>query len=404
MVNAVRAWFAHHVRLGDIAPGLLVVVVALVVSAVTGGNWHTPEAGGVLLTALACAPLLFRSRWPVPVAAATAALDILHLALDHGSPLVPAATMVAVYSMAARTPRRTAWITGGLAALAVTVVAAVTTPATQTRLASLVLLDLLVAAAAVGIGIRRRRMHLAAVEERAARAERSREEEARRRVADERVRIARELHDVVAHHITLVNAQAGVAHHLLRTDPEAAYEALAHIKETSRTALDELRATVGLLRQNDDQPDSREPLPGLDDLDRLVTSFRKAGLPVRLHQQGVHRRPAPAVDLTVYRIVQEALTNARKHAPGRTVELTLGFGADALSVTVANEGPAARVDAPGTGHGLIGMRERAATVGGTLTAGPDPDGGFLVRAELPLLPVLPDLPVPPVLPGPKELR
>jgi signal transduction histidine kinase len=227
------------------------------------------------------------------------------------------------------------------------------------------------------------------VEERAARAERTREEEARRRVADERVRIARELHDVVAHHITLVNAQAGVAHHLLRTDPEAAYEALAHIKETSRTALDELRATVGLLRQTDDQPASREPLPGLADLDRLVTSFRQSGLPVEVGCDKEQHRLAPAVDLTAYRIVQEALTNAHKHAPGRPVHLTLDYGADALSITVANEAADTRVDAPGTGHGLIGMRERAATVGGTLTAGPEPHGGFLVRAELPL-PPLPD--------------
>jgi signal transduction histidine kinase len=393
MLNAARAWFARHERARDIAPGLVVIVVALIVSMVVGGNWHPPEWSGVLLTALACGPLLYRSRWPLAVLTATVAVDILHLVVDHSTPLVPAASMVAAYSMAARTSRRTAWTAGGIAALALTVVAALTTPPSKTPMTGLIALDLLVAATAVGVTVRSRQAHLAAVEERAARAERTREEEARRRVADERVRIARELHDVVAHHITLVNAQAGVAHHLLRTDPEAAYEALAHIKETSRTALDELRATVGLLRQTDDQPASREPLPGLADLDRLVTSFRQSGLPVEVSCDKEQHRLAPAVDLTAYRIVQEALTNAHKHAPGRPVRLTLGYGANALSITIANEAAGTRVDAPGTGHGLIGMRERAATVGGTLTAGPEPHGGFLVHAELPL-PPLPDRPPP----------
>ncbi|TDT98335.1 signal transduction histidine kinase [Streptomyces sp. 846.5] len=387
MLNAARAWFARHERAGDIAPGLVVIVVALCVSMVVGGNWHPPEWSGVLLTALACAPLLYRSRWPLAVLAAAVAVDILHLVVDHSTPLVPAASMVAAYSMAVRTSRRTAWTAGGVAALVVTVVAALTTPSSKTPMTGLIALDLLVAATAIGVTVRSRRLRLAGLEERAARAERTREEEARRRVADERVRIARELHDVVAHHITLVNAQAGVAHHLLRTDPDAAYEALAHIKETSRTALDELRATVGLLRQtDDDQPASREPLPGLADLDRLVASFRQSGLPVEVGCDKEQHQLAPAVDLTAYRIVQEALTNAHKHAPGRPVRLTLDYGANALSITVANEGAGTRVDAPGTGHGLIGMRERAATVGGTLTAGPEPRGGFLVRAELPLPP------------------
>ena len=389
MVDTARAWFARHERAGDIAPGLVVVVIALVTSMVVGGRWHAPEWSGVLLTALACAPLLYRSRRPVAVLAASVALDILHLAVDHSTPLVPAASLVAAYSMAARSSQRTAWIAGGLATLAVTLAAALTTGPGQTPWSSLIALDLVVLATALGAVVRRRQVHLAAVEERAARAERTREEEARRRVADERVRIARELHDVVAHHITLVNAQAGVAHHLLRTDPEAAYEALAHIKETSRTALDELRATVGLLRQTDDQPDSREPLPGLADLDRLVASFRQAGLPVELLGDQQRPRLAPAVDLTAYRIVQEALTNAHKHAPGRPVRLTLDYGANALCITVANEGAGTPVHAPGTGHGLIGMRERAATVGGTLSAAPEPRGGFLVRAELPLPPARP---------------
>jgi signal transduction histidine kinase len=210
------------------------------------------------------------------------------------------------------------------------------------------------------------------------------EEEARHRVTEERVRIARDLHDVVAHHITLVNAQAGVAHHLMRTNPDQAYEALAHIKETSRAALDELRATVGLLRQPDDAPGSRSPIPRLADLDALIGGFRASGLPVEVTRTGTPSPLAPATELTTYRIIQEALTNTHKHASATLTSVVLDYGPHSLRVTVTDDGRPGAAEGPGTGHGLIGMRERAAAIGGTVTADPLPEGGFRVQAELPL--------------------
>jgi signal transduction histidine kinase len=250
--------------------------------------------------------------------------------------------------------------------------------------ASLLRLDFAIAATALGRTVRSRRENLAAARERVEHAERTREEEARRRVTEERVRIARDLHDVVAHHITLVNAQAGVAHHLMRANPEQAFEALAHIKDNSRAALDELRATVGLLRQPDDAPGARAPVPRLADLDTLVTGFEASGLSVSVTRTGGTSPLAPVTDLTAYRIIQEALTNTHKHASASRASVVLDYGVHSLRVAVTDDGRPGAPKGAGTGHGLIGMHERATAIGGTVTAGPRPEGGFQVVAELPL--------------------
>ncbi|WP_431193182.1 sensor histidine kinase [Streptomyces tendae] len=240
----------------------------------------------------------------------------------------------------------------------------------------------------VGQAVRTRRAYLAAVEERARRAEDSRELEARRRVAEERVRIARELHDLVAHQITLANAQATVAAHFFDSRPEQTRASLRELVETTGHALDELRATVGLLRQTGDTAVPDGPAPGLDRLPDLLESFRRAGLEVSVREEGAARTVPPGVDLTAYRIVQEALTNVTKHAAGRGARVGLDWGGGRLTVTVSDDGgapggPPALSDRP-PGYGLIGMRERATAVGGELTAGPRPEGGFLVTARLPL--------------------
>jgi signal transduction histidine kinase len=283
-------------------------------------------------------------------------------------------------------------------------------------------------ATAGGDAIRSRRAYVAAVEERAERAERTREEEARRRVAEERMRIARELHDVVAHHIALVNVQAGVAAHVMDARPDQAKQALAHVREASRTALDELRATVGLLRQSGDPEAPMEPVPGLAQLDPLLDGFRRAGLPVELTitpapgpdkgTDGPAAGPPPipaTVDLTAYRVIQESLTNTRKHAGhGATARVTVVLGRREVTVTVEDRpgehpggcpalaaGDRADRAARGTrpprprpgepenaarpgGHGLLGMRERAAALGGRCEAAPRPEGGFRVHVVLPL--------------------
>jgi signal transduction histidine kinase len=225
-----------------------------------------------------------------------------------------------------------------------------------------------------------------AIRERAEKAERTREEEARRRVAEERLRIARDLHDVVAHHIALVNVQAGVAAHVMDKRPDQAKEALAHVREASRSALDELRATVGLLRQSGDPEAPTEPAPGLDRLDELAGTFRNAGLQVEVARADQDTTLPTAVGLAAYRVVQEALTNVRKHAgPGAKAEVSVVRVGPNIEITVLDDGTVQPPDpAAGGGHGLLGMRERVTAVRGTLTTGPRYGGGFRVHAILPV--------------------
>ncbi|WEH13263.1 histidine kinase [Streptomyces sp. VNUA24] len=379
-----RQWLAGHDRIRDVLPAVPLILIAAAATAVGDSGWHEPRWDEVVWTALSCVPLAFRSRWPLAVALFTLAGDLTLMAVaSHISP-TPAATLVALYTLALHGSRRTAWIVGSTAAVAVTGVYAATHMESLVGGAGLLRFDAVIAATAIGRTVLGRRQNLAAARERAEHAERTREEEARRRVTEERVRIARDLHDVVAHHITLVNAQAGVAHHLMRANPQQAYEALAHIKDNSRAALDELRATVGLLRQYDDAPDSRAPIPRLADLDALVSGFRASGLSVRVTRTGDPSPLASATELTAYRIVQEALTNTHKHASATRTTVVLDYGVHALRVTVTDDGPPGAPKGPGTGHGLMGMRERATAIGGTVTAGPRPEGGFQVVADLPL--------------------
>ena len=209
------------------------------------------------------------------------------------------------------------------------------------------------------------------------------QQEAERIVAEERARIARELHDVVAHRVSLMTVQAGAAKTVAATDPAAALRAMAAVEEAGREALDELRHLLGVLRPTS-LPDAVQPQPGLADLDRLVEQSRAAGLDVSLARAGELVDLPARVELSAYRIVQESLTNALKHAgPGARTRVLLTGDGDALVVEVADDGRGATV-LPGAGHGLVGMRERALLLGGVLEAGPGADGGFRLRARLPL--------------------
>jgi signal transduction histidine kinase len=245
------------------------------------------------------------------------------------------------------------------------------------------LLAFLCAAAAVGLAVRSQRAAVASAEARARQAEASREEEAERRVTDERLRIARELHDVVAHHISVVNVQAGVARHLLDSRPDQAREALGLVREASRTVLAEMSTVLGLLRTGEDELPTA-PAPGLDQVGALVDSTGRAGLRVAVRTTGEPGRLSELADLTAYRVVQESLTNALKHGTG-TADLVLDHGRSAVTVRVCNPVRAGdgRPDLSGGGHGLVGMRERVVAVGGHLTAGPQADGTFLVTAVIP---------------------
>jgi len=298
-------------------PPLIVTMIMICTVAYQDGRPRlVPSGAELILIFHAAAALLFRFRYPVAVAVVTVATGVVFPAALHHPMQIDVAVIVALYTLATLRGRRVAWTTGVLAAMALTGASAPWQVGGTRDLANLVPANSVLIAVAVGDAVRNRRALLAEMQERAVLAERRREQEARRRVHDERIRIARDLHDVVAHHITLVNAQAGVAHHLMPTHPDKAREALAGIRDTSRTALDELRAAVGFLRQ-DDAPDSRRPSPGLAAVDDLIGGFRQAGYDIRVTRTGP---PAPLTrtsDLAAYRILQEALTNAGNTAqPG----------------------------------------------------------------------------------------
>ncbi|MGW7285530.1 sensor histidine kinase [Streptomyces sp. NPDC054847] len=204
----------------------------------------------------------------------------------------------------------------------------------------------------------------------------------RRRADEERLRIARELHDVLAHSISVINVQAGVGLALLDSDPEQARSALTTIKAASKEALGEVRQVLDTLRTPGDAP--RAPAPGLDRLPELVEQAAGAGLTVDVERVGEPAALAPGTDLAAFRIVQEALTNVVRHSGSRTARVRLAYSPGRLTLQVDDEGPATGSDAGGSGNGLIGMRERAGALGGTIEAGPRPDGGFRVVADLPV--------------------
>lgn len=239
------------------------------------------------------------------------------------------------------------------------------------------------AAVLAGHSLAAQRDYVAAIRERALRAEETRELEAERRVTEERLRIARELHDVVSHTISVINVQAGVAAHVIQQRPEQAVTALETIREASKEALRELRGILSVLRQVD-AGDETSPAPGLADLDGLVQATTQAGLEVTFNTHGQARHLSAAVELAAYRIVQESLTNALRYAHGGSAEVKVVYEDGCLNIQVEDTGGTGSEFVAGSGHGIIGMRERAAAVGGTLEVGPRAAGGFCVRASLPL--------------------
>lgn len=348
-----------------------------------------PSAVAYVLAAVSSALLPLRHLAPLAVLAATTACGMLVVPLDLLlTPLIIAPTVVTAYSLAVHSERRAtaaALLTSTALLVASTALYGDLSWPDVSRLGVVAAFPLV--AGVLGHSTQNRRAYLAAVEERARRAEESRDSEAHRRVAEERVRIARELHDLVAHQITLASAQATVAAHLFDARPDQARKSLDQLVETTTNALDDLRATVGLLRQSGDPAAPAEPAPGLAQLPTLLESFGRAGLDVTVDQEGTTRPLPPGVDLTAYRIIQEALTNVTKHAGTGAARVCLDWGRNRLTVTVADDGEGA-LAAPdrAPGYGLIGMRERAAAVGGHLSAGSRPGGGFVVSTDLPLAP------------------
>lgn len=393
-----RCWLRAHPPALDAALALAVLVTMVMGSFADphGGpngptfGTRTPGVLSVVLMALSAGALGFRRRRPLAVLAFTGAVTLAELV--SGDPPAPVAmsAVIALYTVASRTDRPTTWRVGLLTMTGLTAAAMCFGSGPWYSQENLGIFAWTGIGATAGDAVRSRRAFVDAIRERAERAERTREEEARRRVAEERLRIARDLHDVVAHHIALVNVQAGVAAHVMDKRPDQAKEALAHVREASRSALNELRATVGLLRQSGDPEAPTEPAPGLGVLDQLLGTFRNAGLPVEVARpdRDVAARLPAAVDLAAYRIIQEALTNVQKHAGEHAkAEVSVVCVGSSAEVTVIDNGGGTKGagDDPqtGGGHGLTGMRERVTALGGTLTAGPRYGGGFRVHAILP---------------------
>ncbi|WP_460303474.1 sensor histidine kinase [Actinocorallia aurea] len=329
-----------------------------------------------------CSILLARRHRPVAVFALVTVLGGLHgwLSSVDAQQILP--SLVALYAVTAL--RGSRWGLGAGACLVLLAgTHAVVGEAHGPPLGAVGLVATTGFAIAAGAAVRAQRAYVAALEERAERAERQRREEAGRLLAEERMRIAGELHDVIAHQLTLINAQAGVALYLDGTgpsDPGRLAETLAHVKDDSKQALTELRAIVGLLGSG---PAAREPLPGLAQVDDLAASFALAGLEVEIRREGDAVSLPSAIDLSAYRIIQEALTNVSKHANTDVAWVRLGYGPHALSIRIEDEGTGVGAGG-GTGRGLIGMRERACAAGGRVRTGRRPGGGFVVEAKLPL--------------------
>jgi signal transduction histidine kinase len=352
----------------------------------------TPPRGmlalGYALVLLHTLPLAARRRFPGTVLGTCVASGLAVLALGMFPEVLGLAILVAVYSVAAYGGR---WVS--LAGLAAAELGAAVAPLPQPvrQEVPTVVGNALVIAAAWLLGhfVGVRRAYATQLEERTAELEQAREDLARRAVAEERLRLARELHDVVAHSMSVIAVQSGVGAHVAETQPEEARKALAAIEATSRAGLEELRRLLGVLRQDDgDEPQgSLAPVPGLGDLDALLDELGQAGLAVMLRVEGTPA-PLPAgVDLSAYRIVQEALTNVVKHAGPARAQVLVCYRPEEVTVEVADDGRGVAAPAGDgqarVGHGLIGMRERVAVFGGDLEAGPRPGGGFRVAARLP---------------------
>lgn len=339
---------------------------------------HDPSWVSVLLTALAVGPVLARRIFPLPVLVLTLAGLLLLVATRNTVGVATLGCTVAFYTAIGSGPRRNMKIALGVMVTSV-VIGLLMRPVDLSSGGAVSTLTLFVGSGVLGLGVRNRRENydsaVVAARERAA-----------RNLADERLRITRDLHDIIGHAMSVMVVQAGVAERLLDTDLEQAREAVTRIGTTGRTSLAEMRQVLGALRNEDEAgaPPPREPVPGLADLPALVSRVREAGLPVTLTVAGPARQLPQGVELAVYRVAQESLTNCLKHAAASRATVTLTYGPDDLRVDVADDG-SARWAHPGTaGHGLVGMRERVAVYGGQLTAGPDPDGGSRVVARFPL--------------------
>ncbi|GAA2942816.1 MULTISPECIES: sensor histidine kinase [Streptomyces] len=391
--DRLEEFSARHAFLVDLAMVLALMGCAALGSSITLPSATPPDQDktATVLMGVACLALLKHRTHPRTAVVVSGVSTVAAVALGYlVTPLLLAPVMAALYWLAALTDRRSTRVYGLTTLVALTLAAVFSDSMNHISLLLRTIGPIfwLMLPLAAGKTTQLRRAYLQSVQARAEHAERTREEEARLRVTEERMRIARELHDVVAHHMALANAQAGTAAHLALTNPEQTQRILTDLTGTTSSALRELKAALGLLRDSDDTPGSAalEPSPGLGRLPELVAACGSAGLQVTVTTEGEPQPLSPGVDLTAYRIVQEALTNVTKHAATEAAHVRLAYTGSRLLITVVDDGPGKPEPAKGRGFGVVGMRERAHSIGGELCAGPRPQGGFEVTTALPLQP------------------
>jgi signal transduction histidine kinase len=376
------AWLSRHPMLVDSVLAFFLGVLGL------GAALKLDPALRLALVVAITVPVAFRRRYPVQafaISGCALAVDLLSGGGPGGSLL---ATLVLLYTLAAYCPRRVS-VPGLLVSVAGAWAVVVVRVGSSVGGLNLVLLALVVSSGTalvawvLGDSMRYRRAYLKSLEDRAARLERERGTQAQIAAAAERARIARELHDVIAHNVSVMVVQADGAGYALRTEPERASQALAAIAQTGRQALAEMRRLLGVLRSGDDQA-GLTPVPGLEQIRELLDQAREAGMSVSLTLYGAPRPLSEGAELAAYRVVQESLTNTRKHGGlAAAARVTLSYEPDRLLLRMTDDGLGAAAAPDGSGHGLTGMRERIEMYGGTVQAGPLPDGGYQVTARLP---------------------
>jgi signal transduction histidine kinase len=381
-VHGLYGWLRRHPKAVDGVTALLIVGWGFSFLPL----WLRDPVLAPIIVALAV-PVAFRRTYPVAAFAAVIAVGAVQVLVASWPTIADVSIMILLYTLAACRPRQTSalgllacLLGAGVACLHWGVFHHVKPVTSLTFLGLLIALPLL--AWLFGDSVRWRRGYYTALEERARRLESERDALAQVAAAAERARIARELHDVVAHHVSVMVVQADGAAFALESSPEKTGAALAAISRTGRQALAEMRRLLGVLRSPEQGAADLAPVPGSGDLGTLL---EQAGIPVTFSQDGRPRPLAEGADLTVYRIVQEALTNVRKHGGhGVAAAVALRHGQDRVTVTISDDGCGAAAPDDGAGHGLAGMRERVELYGGQVTAGPRPGGGYQVTATLPV--------------------
>jgi signal transduction histidine kinase len=369
------------VSFGTLHPLAIVVPIAFVQVVFTFGAAYGQQetdrinALTIALVLASAVALAWRRSHPIWVLAAVYVLETVYFALQNPFGPIFISLVVALFNAVAHGTRVLAWTTGYVGAVALFAAMVTRTDWEFSWGGAGAVFAWISLVMGVGELAKARR-------DRAEQAEEARAEQDKRQASEERLKIAREVHDVLAHHVSLINVQSGVALHLIDSQPEQVKEALTAIKQSSKEVLVELRNILGVLRDVDGAA-PRHPVASLDQLDRLVERMDTAGLPVTVKVEGEKRQVPKGVDAAALRIVQESLTNTYRHAGPTTATVTLGYRPDELTVQVDDEGRGSAESSVGTGSGLTGMRQRVEALSGTFAAGPKPGGGFRVTATFP---------------------